>query len=229
MDIPAPVALLPRPTTDQKTLDALIDRYKTVRLRALKEDPQAFGSKYDDEVKFPRERWEARLQNPNAHTFIVLGDTVHRDTIHTASNDPNLSLLLTRTWLGTVTMVGPEPVPDPALSAEQLLGLFDSSRPDSSGRVVLKGSIIAYVLNGMYVLAEGRQSGNGRRLVERAVEHARQAGSAVGASESWLLIFVELDNEPALAFYQRSGFRAWNGDVLLGNRYVRMMDLRVPL
>lgn len=35
--------------------------YKNLRLRALKEDPQAFGSKYDEAMTAPDSKWQNRL------------------------------------------------------------------------------------------------------------------------------------------------------------------------
>lgn len=38
------------------------EKYKELRLRALKEDPQAFGSNYNDSLMFPDTKWQERLQ-----------------------------------------------------------------------------------------------------------------------------------------------------------------------
>lgn len=37
--------------------------YKKLRLRALKEDPQAFGASYKKNVKYPVKEWKRRLEN----------------------------------------------------------------------------------------------------------------------------------------------------------------------
>ncbi len=38
-------------------------QYKDLRLRALKEDPQAFGSTYEDNSKHPDKYWQQRLED----------------------------------------------------------------------------------------------------------------------------------------------------------------------
>lgn len=38
-------------------------QYRDLRLRALKEDPQAFGSTYEDSVKYSDEYWQQRLED----------------------------------------------------------------------------------------------------------------------------------------------------------------------
>jgi ribosomal protein S18 acetylase RimI-like enzyme len=38
------------------------EQYKNLRLKALKEEPQAFGSSYEENVNEPGEKWERRLE-----------------------------------------------------------------------------------------------------------------------------------------------------------------------
>jgi ribosomal protein S18 acetylase RimI-like enzyme len=38
------------------------EAYRALRLRGLKEDPQAFGMSYEESVTFPPDRWQARLR-----------------------------------------------------------------------------------------------------------------------------------------------------------------------
>lgn len=37
--------------------------YKDLRLRALKDSPDAFGTTYHDACKYPESLWQARLEN----------------------------------------------------------------------------------------------------------------------------------------------------------------------
>ena len=54
------------------------ERVKRVRLRALADSPDAFGSTFDLESEFGDDRWQARLANPDSVTFLLshreLGD-----------------------------------------------------------------------------------------------------------------------------------------------------------
>ena len=38
------------------------EAYRALRLRGLKEDPQAFGMSYEESVTFPPDRWQSRLR-----------------------------------------------------------------------------------------------------------------------------------------------------------------------
>ncbi|MGP4095141.1 GNAT family N-acetyltransferase [Nonomuraea sp. KM90] len=49
-------------------------RLREVRLRALRDSPDAFGSSYGREVEFPPEKWAERLANPDARYWVATRD-----------------------------------------------------------------------------------------------------------------------------------------------------------
>ncbi|MFD1932189.1 GNAT family N-acetyltransferase [Nonomuraea mangrovi] len=50
------------------------DRLRALRLRALADAPDAFGSTYDKDAAYPREKWVERLSNPDSVWFVAVGD-----------------------------------------------------------------------------------------------------------------------------------------------------------
>ncbi len=50
------------------------ERLREVRLRALRDSPDAFGSSYDREIAFPPEKWTERLSNPDARYWAATRD-----------------------------------------------------------------------------------------------------------------------------------------------------------
>ena len=46
-------------------------RFKAIRLRALEEAPDAFGSTLERELAFTDEQWMERLKNPETATFVA--------------------------------------------------------------------------------------------------------------------------------------------------------------
>lgn len=51
-----------------------MEKYKALRLHALKTDPKAFGSTYEREVAFEDEEWLKRLTNTDAITIVAVQD-----------------------------------------------------------------------------------------------------------------------------------------------------------
>jgi hypothetical protein len=52
--------------------DAMV--YKAVRLRALREDPAAFGATYGEESRLTDAEWERRLENPLGVVWLAFRD-----------------------------------------------------------------------------------------------------------------------------------------------------------
>jgi GNAT superfamily N-acetyltransferase len=48
------------------------ERLKGIRLRALADSPEAFGSSYEREVAFPPEKWAERLENPESRWWVAV-------------------------------------------------------------------------------------------------------------------------------------------------------------
>lgn len=51
------------------------ERYRRIRLRALKENPEAFGSVYADQLPQPDSFWINRLKQPNTAILIAVTDS----------------------------------------------------------------------------------------------------------------------------------------------------------
>lgn len=122
-------------------------RLREVRLRALGDSPDAFGSSYEREVEFTSEKWTERLENPDSRYWVATRDGAD---------------------VGLVCMM-------------------------------LEERRHAHLLS-MWVAPEARGLGAGSRLVDAAVEWARDAG----AEEAGLWA-VDL-NHAARALYARKGF-----------------------
>ncbi|KAK9482820.1 hypothetical protein V1527DRAFT_315375 [Lipomyces starkeyi] len=63
---------LPRSFPEFEQLRAVKDKFRTLRLHALKTAAENFSSRYEVEVESPDQKWYDRLQNPKAATFIAV-------------------------------------------------------------------------------------------------------------------------------------------------------------
>ncbi|KAF1953331.1 hypothetical protein CC80DRAFT_494622 [Byssothecium circinans] len=164
---------------------SLVSRFRKLRLKALKDDPQCFSSTYDREVRFTTDQWEARLRNDSAHTFAV----VYSD------HDPvspfleiGYSYLSANDWIGTVALV--ETTPAEPLSKSRLLH-----------------ECVVFGIGGMYVHSEHRRRGIGAMLLEACEEQAGRLSSQYGFSRYFIGLDVQRNNRDAIVLYGKCGYR----------------------
>ncbi|KAK9358936.1 hypothetical protein V1504DRAFT_253928 [Lipomyces starkeyi] len=82
---------LPRSFPEFEQLRAVKDKFRTLRLHALKTAAENFSSRYEVEVEFPDQKWYDRLQNPKAATFIAVMASkfdVEEETVITGDKEP---------------------------------------------------------------------------------------------------------------------------------------------
>jgi ribosomal protein S18 acetylase RimI-like enzyme len=117
-------------------------RYRDLRLQALKLSPSSFAATYESEALLTDEYWESRLSQPGRETFVCAA----RPALNPhASNEDDLE------WVAQLTLLGPrtkeeftlpptsgqpEPGPDDEEERWQLLGLYTLS--SHRGRGVAK-------------------------------------------------------------------------------------------
>ena len=85
-------------------------------------------------------------------------------------------------------------------SGDEVLGFhWTKVHPDGTGEVYVVG-----------VDPDTRGNGLGRSLTVAGLQYLRNTG------RSRVMLYVEADNAPAIAIYQRLGFRKWDTDVQFG-------------
>ena len=75
------------------------DRLRALRLAALKDTPDAFGAKYEDEVNKPISEWQDRLKNTNWCFVVVDGIDVGLLAVDRAEKDRNSDCWLSSWWI----------------------------------------------------------------------------------------------------------------------------------
>lgn len=163
---------------DDASVRLYVERYKAIRLLALKTDPDAFGSTYARENAFADDVWYNRLANPKAATFIAL----QADQV-----------------VCTVTIAGPLPcTPEESSPSKDPWSVINSDANDvaqSHWRIV-----------GMFTHPSARGQGIAKAILAEAIQYgineARKSGKPFAGT-----IAVEHDNPAALALYEKCGFR----------------------
>ena len=75
------------------------DRLRALRLAALKDTPDAFGAKYEDEVNKPISEWQDRLKNTNWCFVVADGVDIGLLAVDRAEKDRNSDCWLSSWWI----------------------------------------------------------------------------------------------------------------------------------
>jgi RimJ/RimL family protein N-acetyltransferase len=76
-----------------------VDRLRALRLAALKDTPDAFGAKYEDEVIKPISEWQDRLKNTHWCFVVADGVDVGLLAVDRAEKDRNSDCWLSSWWI----------------------------------------------------------------------------------------------------------------------------------
>jgi RimJ/RimL family protein N-acetyltransferase len=76
-----------------------VDRLRALRLAALKDTPDAFGAKYEDEAEKPILDWQNRLKNTHWCFVVVDGVDVGLLAVDRAEKDRNSDCWLSSWWI----------------------------------------------------------------------------------------------------------------------------------
>jgi RimJ/RimL family protein N-acetyltransferase len=76
-----------------------VDRLRTLRIAALKDTPDAFGAKYEDEVNKPISEWQDRLKNTHWCFAVADGVDVGLLAVDRAEKDRNSDCWLSSWWI----------------------------------------------------------------------------------------------------------------------------------
>ena len=75
------------------------DRLRALRLAALKDTPDAFGAKYEDEAEKPISEWQDRLKNTNWCFVVADGVDIGLLAVDRAEKDRNSDCWLSSWWI----------------------------------------------------------------------------------------------------------------------------------
>ncbi|KAJ5987234.1 hypothetical protein N7451_011599 [Penicillium sp. IBT 35674x] len=223
--------LIPKTFQSQRSLEEIVERYKTLRLHGLQVDPKSFSSTYEIESQFSPAIWRSRLQNPAGQTFVSVANSDKQGMdIGTAvpteprDSDTSLQRLLRKDWVGIVTLLGPvlyKPDADRGASAKPW-DVFIKDRKYDIPQSALDGDIkkedVAYLVVAMFVLPDARRKKHASQLLETLIQTVRKDAVAREVSKASITIQVEPENGAAQRLYEKLGFEVWDNALPLENK-----------
>lgn len=232
-----PVVPIPKSIPSSTDLQAIVERYRDLRLHGLKVDPEAFTSLYEDEVKFPYKTWQSRVENSIAKTLVAfdpeinqranIEETPHADQL---SNHSAIQRLLRHEWLGIATIIGPvrfEKQSDDATATSvksQLHTAFIKDRqyqipdPSTLENDDLSDAHAVFLIVGLFILPQARRRGLAGRLVEASIDYIREEARRKKVSKASISIQVAPTNFAAQGLYKTMGFHVSEKAIVINSQ-----------
>ncbi|KAJ5726226.1 Acyl-CoA N-acyltransferase [Penicillium malachiteum] len=164
-------------------IDASAQKYRELRLQALKTSPGSFSSTYEIEAAFNHTDWVNRLTIPGREVFICAATPTDQD----ASRPSDIQ------WVGQVTLRGPASSADFELPAE---AGQPPQRPDDEEE--------RWQMLSLFTLPDHRGRGLGGKLCQASIDYLRSYKSFPRTVQVRLI--VKAGNDVTVALYQRLGF-----------------------
>lgn len=200
---PGEVILLPQEFSSPSKEKSIVEYYKTLRLRGLQQEPEAFLSTYEEESQFPDETWAQRVKNPSAKTFVAVRNGPEDDT------RDDISSKLNREWIGLCVLVGPRRLDPDRSDPEAAFWAFAPPTGDSNTESDPGDGAqlpLSYCAASMFVSPDQRGHGFGRKLIDAVIEYAQKQAKELSAPKAYLNISFETDNHLARQLYGKWGF-----------------------
>ncbi|KAJ3997436.1 hypothetical protein F5050DRAFT_1569361 [Lentinula boryana] len=179
-------SVVPIPTSP--LLQAHVDKYASLRLLALRTNPECFFSTHDEEGRFSREQWRGRIDTDDRVTLIAVASKILAD--------PSAE------WVGLITVLTPE----------FLKERRDNIPPKFQKYAMWLGEP-ANVLVSMWVHPEHRCKGLGGRLISEAIDWVKKRTMTAknfdvnnGRLEGVVVLEVVKGNTGAGMLYRAMGF-----------------------
>jgi ribosomal protein S18 acetylase RimI-like enzyme len=158
------IVTMPTHYKDDVLLQRSIDKYRELRLRSLKSDPESFSSTFASESGRPVNFWMNRILRPGARHLLAVELSNH-SSAPSVANEPQA--VLESEWVGILVLLGPNSITsNDTPPGKTLRGQLVEDNTDENRETVAS----AYHMAGFYVAPEHRGHGIGGDLVQNAME-----------------------------------------------------------
>ncbi|KAJ5512416.1 Acyl-CoA N-acyltransferase [Penicillium fimorum] len=164
-------------------VESSAQKYRDLRLKALKTSPDSFSSTYEIESAFTDADWIDRLTFPDRELFICAATPLSYDP----SSPDGIE------WIGQVTLRGPSSRADFELPTEA------DQPPQKSDEEEERWQMLS-----LFTLSEYRGHGLGSKLCQEAINYLRSYRSF--PRQIQVRLIVKAGNNVTVELYQRLGF-----------------------
>ncbi|KAJ5766054.1 Acyl-CoA N-acyltransferase [Penicillium nucicola] len=171
------------PISKTDGINASAQKYRDLRLKALKTSPGSFSSTYDIEAAFSDADWVDRLTVPDREVFICAATPSNCDRI--CPDDIQ--------WIGQVTLRGP------SSSADFELPLEAGQPPQRSDEEEERWQMLS-----LFTLPEHRGRGLGSKLCQSSIDTLRSYRAS--PRDIQIRLIVKAGNDVTVELYRRLGF-----------------------
>lgn len=157
---------IPKQYKDETLLREYVDKYRELRLKSLKTDPDSFLSTFASESKQPFKFWTERITALGVRHLVAV--QLNGDLSATSITE-NLHAVLETEWVGTLVLLGPKDI-----ASDDKSSLARGRLAEDNAEAKSESTAASYHLAGFYVAPETRGQGLGKSLVDRAMEAISQ-------------------------------------------------------
>lgn len=216
------IVTMPTHYKDDVLLQRSVDKYRELRLRSLKSDPESFSSTFANESGRPVNFWTNRMLRPGARHLLAV-ELSNYSSAPSVADEPQA--VLDSEWVGMLVLVGPNPVASNDIPPKKTLLAEDNT---DENRETLAST---YHMAGFYVAPEHRGHGIGGALVQTAMEVIANDCEKMPNPKAVCIVSASHTNLIVRRLFKRMGFEEVGEDQLdtTDGRHLTEITLRRDL
>lgn len=219
------IVTMPTHYKDDALLQRSVNKYRELRLRSLKSNPESFSSTFANESGRSVDFWTNRMLRSGARHLLAV-ELSNYSSAPSVADEPQA--VVESEWVGMLVLLGPSSVANDSPPGKTLLcGRLVEDNTDENTEIVAS----AYHMAGFYVAPEHRGHGIGGALVRTAMEVIANDRVKMSTPKAICTVGASHTNLVVLRLFKRMGFEEVAEDQLdtIDGRHLTEITLRRDL